>query len=318
MNSIDFESVIITVFVLVDDWYQAEGKALKALSPGAKPEMSNSEIITLALIMDYLPFPGETHDGSGTSRNKFGVSSRQFIGFIRANYGQWFPNLLTQSQFNRRLRKLGQMIEVLRRKWVKQLGGESATSFVIDTKPIPVMGYKRSKRHSDFYGSADYGYCAARKMKYFGYKLVMLSTLEGLPIAYELVPANTDERKAVEGVLDIVRNADVYGDKGFIGQDWQQQITSSTGNQIWTIHRENQQHQHSSQLKRLISKVRQRIEGVFHEIQNTGRNPERLLNKTVQGLITHMSIKIASHTLRLLLRDRFAIDVLTFQFVTSS
>ena len=58
MNSIDFESIIITVFVLVDDWYQEEGKALKAISPGAKPEMSDSEIITLALIMDYLPLRG--------------------------------------------------------------------------------------------------------------------------------------------------------------------------------------------------------------------------------------------------------------------
>jgi hypothetical protein len=156
MNSIDFESLIITVFVLVDDWYQIEGKALKALSPGAKAEMSDSEIMTLALMMDYLPFPGET----------------QFIGFIRANYGQWFPKLLTQSQFNRRLRKLGQTIEILRRQWVQKLGGENANSFVIDTKPIPIMGYRRSKKHSDFHGSADYGYCAARKMRYFGYKLV--------------------------------------------------------------------------------------------------------------------------------------------------
>ncbi len=95
-------------------------------------------------------------------------------------------------------------------------------------------------------------------------------------------------------------------------------IASSTGNQIWTIHRENQQHQHSSDLKRLISKVRQRIEGVFHEIQNTGRNPERLLNKTVVGFTTYMAAKIASHTLRLLLRLQFGIDVQTFQSTTPS
>ena len=234
-----------------------------------------------------------------------------------ANYGQWFPQLLTQSQFNRRLRKLGQTIETLRRKWVKQLGGENANSFIIDTKPIPVMGYRRSKRHSDFHGSADYGYCAARKMKYFGYKLVMISTLKGLPIAYELVSANVDERQAVEGVLEMVRHSNIYGDKGFIGQDRQQQMNSSR-NKIWTIHRDNQHHQLSASLKRLIAKVRQRIEGVFHEIQNTGRNPERLLNKTVRGLATHMAANIASYTLRLLLRDRFAIDVLTFKFVTSS
>ena len=98
MNSINFESLLVIIFVLVDDWYQIEGKCLRGRSPGAKAyakryplgEMSDSEILTLALIMDYFPFPGET----------------QFIGFIRANYGQWFPHLLERSQFNRRLRKL--------------------------------------------------------------------------------------------------------------------------------------------------------------------------------------------------------------------
>jgi hypothetical protein len=92
---------------------------------------------------------------------------------------------------------------------------------------------------------------------------------------------------------------------------------NSTANRIWTIARENQHHQHSSDLKRLISRVRQRIEGVFHEIQNTGRNPERLLNKTIGGLASHMAIKITSHTLRLFLRDRFGIDILTFQSLST-
>lgn len=73
---------------------------------------------------------------------------------------------------------------------------------------------------------------------------------------------------------------------------------------IWTIQRCNQHQQASSHLKRLISRVRQPIEGVFHEIQNTGRNPERLLNKTVGGFATHIAAKITSHSLRLLLRPK--------------
>ena len=44
-----------------------------------------------------------------------------------------------------------------------------------------------------------------------------------------------------------------------------------------------------------------------------GRNPERLLNKTVAGFAIHMAAKITSHTLRLLLRLQFGIDVQTFQ-----
>jgi hypothetical protein len=60
-------------------------------------------------------------------------------------------------------------------------------------------------------------------LKYFGHKLVMLSTLEALPVAYDLVPANTDKRQAVEGVLEVAHCCDIYGDKGFIGQDWRRE-----------------------------------------------------------------------------------------------
>jgi hypothetical protein len=68
MNSIDFESLLVIIFVLVDDWEQSTRKSFEYNSPGAKSEMSDSEILTLALIMDYLPFPGES----------------QFIGFIKS------------------------------------------------------------------------------------------------------------------------------------------------------------------------------------------------------------------------------------------
>ena len=54
---------------------------------------------------------------------------------------------------------------------------------------------------------------------------------------------------------------------------------------------------------------------MFHEIQNTGRNPERLLNKTIEGFTTHIATKTTSHTLRLLLHSQFGIDVLTFQYI---
>ena len=137
------------------------------------------------------------------------------------------------------------------------------------------------------------------------------------------MPANTDERIAAESVLEMVSSSDIYADKGFISADWQAAIAHRTGNRIWTLKRDNQHLQHSHNLKRFISRVRQRVEGVFHEIQNTGRNPDsaavagtpasRLLNKTIDGFCVHIAAEIASHTLRLLLRRRFGIDVLTFQ-----
>ena len=296
MSSITMPDLLTVIYVLVDDWYQAEGVRLLNGKSGAKPTFSDSEVITLLLAMDFLPFPGQT----------------QYLAFIRANYLPLFPRLVDPSQFNRRARALRLLVEHLRCHWAVQLGVTQAVALLLDTKPLPVVGYTRSKRHSAFAGSADYGYCASRKLHYFGYKLVLLTTLDGCPVAYELVPAHTDEREAAEAVVFMARACDIFGDKGFIGADWQANIYDTSGNRLWTAKRANQHQQNSPAFDAWLNSVRERIEGAFHEIQNTGRYLERLLTKTVLGLCTQVIAKVTSHTLRLLLRRAYGMDVLTF------
>jgi hypothetical protein len=297
MMSIDIETILTIIYVRVDDWYQSKGRKLLQGKVGRHPMFSDSEVITLMLAEDFIPYPGE----------------QQFVSYIRANHLALFPRLLDQSQFNRRARSLRLLVEALRQDWVVELGIEYADHFLIDTKPIPVVGYKRSKARSDFAGSAAYGYCASRNLHYFGYKLVMVTTLDGLPVLYELVPANIEERQAAETVLDRIANAQFYGDKGFLGEEWQTQIEQQTGNQVTTPKRVNQKIQHPAGFERLLNSVRERIEGVFHEIQNTGRYLERLLAKTVVGLVTRVITKVTSHLLRHLLRRQYGIDIQTFQ-----
>jgi len=114
------------------------------------------------------------------------------------------PCLLDQSQFNRRARglRLRLLVEELRRYWIIQKHCHLRSNYLLDTKPVPVLGYKRRKGQSGFSGSANYGHCASRKFDYFGYKLVVISTLDGIPVVYDLVPANLDERLAAESVID--------------------------------------------------------------------------------------------------------------------
>ena len=66
----------------------------------------------------------------------------------------------------------------LRRHWAEVLGPR-ASPCLLDTKPVPVVGYKRAKNRSEFAATADYGVCASRNLKYFGYKLVLLCTPAG-------------------------------------------------------------------------------------------------------------------------------------------
>jgi hypothetical protein len=302
MTSISITEILTIIFVLVDDWYQIEDHKLLQGKAGRKPAFTDSEVITLMLAQDFIPYPSET----------------QYVGFIRANYLALFPKLLDQSQFNRRARALRLLVEQFRRYWIVQKGWHLGTHYLLDTKPIPVMGYKRNKSHSDFAGSANYGRCASRNLKYFGYKLVTVSTLDGIPIVYDLVPANTDERRAAETVIDHFSFCDFFADKGFLGLKWQTQIFDQTNNLIWTPRRANQLYQNSKELDRWLNSVRERIEGVFHEVQNTGRNIERLLTKTILGLCTRVSMKMTSHLLRHLLRIDFNVNVQTFEVIPAS
>jgi hypothetical protein len=302
MESISIPDLLTIVYVLVDDWYQIEGQFYLKGKPGAKPVFSDSEMMTLMVTHDFMPYPGET----------------QYVAYLRANYLSLFPKLVDQSQYNRRARNLRWLVEKLRESWLGQMHVTAPRQLLLDTKPIPVMGYKRTKSHSQFAGQAAYGHCAARNLDYFGYKLVLLSTLDGIPVVYDLVPANLDERTAAEVVLQRVRDCDVFGDKGFIGEDWQATVRSHTGNRVWTAKRQNQANQNPPEFDRLLNHVRERIEGVFHRLQNTGRNIERLLAKTVSGLCTRVILKVTTLILKMVLRCHFGIDVQSFSTISNS
>jgi hypothetical protein len=284
----------------VDEWYQNKGQALLKGKTGRQTAFSDSEMLTLMLTQDFIPYPGET----------------QYVGYIRANFSREFPNLVDQSQYNRRARSLRYLVEMLRREWLIRLGIDDPKQLLVDTKPIPVVGYKRSKTRSEFAGSASYGHCAARKLNYFGYKLVMLTTLDGMPIVCDWVPAHTDERQAATAVLQQLTDCDIIGDKGFIGDDWQAEIRQHTGNRVWTMKCANQTSQYPPEFDRLLGSMREHIEGPFHCLQNTGRNIERLLAKTIDGLVTRIVLKVTGLVLKHLLRRHFAIDVHSFQLLS--
>lgn len=293
---ISIEDLFLITLVLVDDWYQRQGKQLLGRTVGQKPTFTDSEVLTLMLAIEFFEF----------------TSERRYLAFVRANYLELFPNLLDQSQFNRRARGLKLLLNELRKELAIELGVQFEQHFLLDTTPVIAVGYRRNKSHSDFLGSADYGYCAARRMKYFGYKLVMLTTLDGTPYSFELVPANTDERQAADEILgSLPPDSDVWSDKGFIDEEWQADYARQ-GIRVWTAKRQNQLEQNPPEFDRLLNKVRERIEGAYDILKEGGRSVEQTLARTVDGLCARIISKITSVTFRLFLRKFFGIDVLTY------
>lgn len=294
--TISIEELFLIVYVIVDEWYQQKGQALVGRTVGVRPTFSDSEVLTLMLAIDIFEFSSE----------------RRYLSFMRANYLQLFPHLLSQSQYNRRANQLRYLLNELRKAMLSELDAHFERTFLLDTTPVIAVGYRRDKSHSAFRGSAEYGYCSARRLKYWGFKLVLLTTLAGLPYAFELVPAQTDERMAADEILDALPpDSAVYADKGFIKEQWQA-AWAVEDIALWTQKRKNQLVQNPPAFDRLLNQVRERIESAFDQLKEGGRSIEHTLAHTLHGLSARIIAKISAITLRTYLRRFFAIDLLSY------
>ncbi|MDO8954944.1 MAG: IS982 family transposase [Gammaproteobacteria bacterium] len=291
--NITLSELFLILFVWIDDWHQ--GHFTMKRTAGRPALLSDSEMLTLMIVMDFIEFSSERH----------------YVEFMKRHYRNLFPHLLDHSQYNRRSRALISELEELR--WAfNSFIGIKQNYCIIDTTPIVAVGMTRDKSHSDFAGIASYGYCATKRLVYYGFKLVMLCNLEGLPLHIELVPANTDERAAADEILDKLScGSIVIGDKGFIGKDWQNRW-SHQGINILAFTRKNQHTQISHRLWRRLRGIRARIEGTYKLLKENGRSIEHTLAHTVEGLCTRVVAKITSLASKLFLRKEFGIDVLTF------
>lgn len=111
-----------------------------------------------------------------------------------------------------------------------------------------------------------------------------LITLEGYITAFEVTPASTDDR---EGLRDLVENQTdivVLGDKGYVG-DAPTQEMAEQGICLMALKRSNSKADWPKPVRRLIFKLRRRVETVFSQLSEQ-LNAERVLAKSFQGLCT--------------------------------
>jgi DDE family transposase len=274
------DAFLTALYTKVDDWYQAHGQALLAGKAGAKPLFADSEVITLALAQHWCGFAKE----------------REWLRFIANNYHALFPQLLSQSEFNRRARNLCWLINALRRWVVEQMGAYEAEYRLIDSTPIQVRHWRRYGRTHLMLPEAALGYCAAKKETFYGYRLVVLTTLEGVITDWQLIPANADEREAALDLLETYRDRTIFGDKGFLDQLRQALLAELTGNQLLTPKRANQQEQNSPAWDALMNRLRRLIETAFSQGKDCF-GLEKPRARTLWGLLSRLITKLTAMTI---------------------
>ena len=185
---LDLPTFLVTMYTLVDDLYKTYCAPHKPVRCGAKPQLSDSEVVTVSLLVQW--------QQSRSERACLRKIAQQWRGF--------FPRLLSQSAFNRRARDLAGVLCLLGPLVSEHLSplllGPAAYE-VLDGVPVPLMRRCRGERHRLFAQEAAVGRGGSDRDFYYGVKLFRAVDAHGLITGFVFGPANTEERWLADALL---------------------------------------------------------------------------------------------------------------------
>jgi hypothetical protein len=222
-------------------------------------------------------------------------SERDFWRFARAHLRSYFPNLCSQSQFNRRIRALEPEMRALQLAFARELAEPSAVYRVVDTTLVPAMVRVRASRKGLFCGQASFGRSASKTEWVYGFKVALVVDPEGVVSAFGLAPAASDERPIGEALIAEDLHDAYLADKGFTGIEWERRWMEVYGALVAATPKNDSRRAWSKADRRWASGKRQIIEGVIGQLKDFF-GLERHRAKTLGGLLTRLAAKVAAYT----------------------
>jgi len=235
-------------------------------------------------------------------------SERGFRRFADTHMRGYFPNLLSQSQLNRRIRALEPELKAFQRDLAQTLAEPSAVYHVLDTILIPAVVRVRACRKGLFAGQAAFGRCASKTAEWvYGFKVALSVSPEGVITAFGLAEANCDERPIGEFLLTSDGHDAYLADKGFSSVDWERHRLESYGALVAATPQESARRAWPEKARRWAAGKRQLIEGVIDQLKDFFAL-ERHRAKTLGGLLIRLAAKVAAYTCGQLPNSRTALS----------
>lgn len=254
MNRDDF---IITVYCLVCDHYQVfaqrycQHRTLRG--GGFAPALTDEEVITIEICGEYFKLR----------------TDQDLFDYFMDHYHHFFPRLHDRTRFVRQAAALWQVKSFIQQQLVRLSGAAQDPVQAIDTLPLPVCVRTRSSRDRCFTNEADYGYCAAKAMPYYGFKLGLRIARSGMITHYPLLAARPHDVKhlptLVEGFSGLTP-----ADKGFLDPYGHALLEAGQGVVVVAPARQKMRHAPASTVPRWLRKAcgkwRKKIETVGSQL----------------------------------------------------
>ena len=181
------------------------------------------------------------------------------------------PNLPDQSGYHKRLKNAHPLLC----KTILTLASCCPSWFddlwMTDATPVPCGMSRQTVKRSELAGHAGYGYCASHSRWYWGLKLYLVCTGDGMPIMWCLANPKIGEREVVAALLEhnhhLIRTGQILlADKGFAGQGFKQ-LTDAMGLRLLRPDRKDETYRNGN-----LGGVRQWIESVNQTLKRAARS----------------------------------------------
>ena len=124
------DEFIITVFCWVERAFVEVTDGVKLRTRGFAPRLSDSEVITMEIVGEWLGHEGD----------------EAIWEYFRRHWAEWFPAPGERSPFVRQAAHLWRVKQLLQERLAADLGARSADGHIIDGFPIAVCKLERAPR----------------------------------------------------------------------------------------------------------------------------------------------------------------------------
>jgi len=319
----DLDTFLMTLYVLIDDWYKSHIEYAMRRHAGPDLQMSDSEVLTVAIAGQW----------------QVGVpwrSERSIVRYMQHHGRHWFPGMLKRSQFNQRVRDLWAALVRLQQLIALELWTGELYECV-DCVPLPHCSLAQAASHDRHWVSGGLGYGGNQGGWYFGEQLLLSVTATGVVTGWVVGQAQIDDRWMMEALVSTrqeymrligpepppqkrhkdtqVATAESFSpaiatgiaspvpflaDEGFNGARWIAHWHDEYAATVIAAPPPNTASAWSRQTKRWLSSHRQIIETVFARLVDVFRL-NRLGAHSNWGKITRLAATMAAYNLGILI-----------------
>lgn len=234
------------------------------------------------------------------------VAARYFGGnHARAQrymQGHWGQRPLHKSNFSRQLHRLRDVLDELFARFGQLLRDlNTEARYVLDSFPVAVCHNTRIGRCKLLQGKAYRGRCASKRQWFYGVKVQVVATADGLPVSYHVHAGSESDVTGLRQLdLDLPEGSVLYTDAGYTDYAHEDVFAEASGSEQHTARRKNSKRAHEPARAFLIQHFRHGIETCFSQL--TDRFPKKIHATSAAGFALKIGLFVFVHAI-----DRFGL-----------